>query len=64
MNKILFLTCFIYNFSLSCPTCIGLPRYHERPFFERKSFLAALEKPKAAQPQEKQTTSPATPEKK
>jgi hypothetical protein len=27
-----------------CPTCIGLPRdNHERPFFERKSFVAALQ---------------------
>jgi len=36
-----------------CPTCIGLPRPHERPFFERKSFLAALQQPVAQKQQEK-----------
>lgn len=44
----------------SCPTCIGLPRLNERPFFERKSFLAALEQPKAQtqQPQDSKKTEP------
>lgn len=49
---------------ICCPTCIGLPRPHERPFFERKSFLAALQQPNAQkqqkptdkQPQEKTST--------
>lgn len=30
---------------LSCPTCIGLPRPGERPFFERKAFLAIVKPP-------------------
>lgn len=34
---------------LACPTCIGLPRPGERPFFERKSFLAAVQQPTAPQ---------------
>jgi hypothetical protein len=38
-----------------CPTCIGLPRSHERPFFERKSFLAALQQTNTQKQPEKNT---------
>jgi hypothetical protein len=46
-----------------CPTCIGLPRnLHERPFFERKSFVAALQEQKAAP--KKSNVAPAAPQQK
>ncbi len=53
MHKNLLLLLLIPTFTAACPTCIGLPRLNERPFFERKSFLAALQQPgKKQQPQD------------
>jgi hypothetical protein len=37
---IFMVTTFASIFLNSCPTCIGLPRPNERPFFERKAFLS------------------------
>jgi hypothetical protein len=53
MKKVAALLFFVANSSLyGCPTCIGLPRSpHERPFFERKSFLAAVQQPSAQKQQ-------------
>lgn len=45
MKKIIALLTCLTSPLFSCPTCIGLPRPLERPFFERKSFLAALKQP-------------------
>jgi hypothetical protein len=47
-----------------CPTCIGLPRSpHERPFFERKSFLAAVQEQKPT-PTKKSNAAPTVPQQK
>jgi hypothetical protein len=56
MKKVVALLFLVANSSFyGCPTCIGLPRSpHERPFFERKSFLAAIQQPKT----QKQQSSP------
>lgn len=52
-----FIFCTLFSASLfSCPTCIGLPRPNERPFFERKSFLAAVQTPMANSPKQQQKT--------
>lgn len=48
-------------FLKTCPTCIGLPRPGERPFFERKAFLSIMQQDnpkiqKSAQNQQKNST--------
>jgi hypothetical protein len=47
-----FFTFFMPNL-LSCPTCVGLPRPGERPFFERQALLSLID----MNPPKKQHTS-------
>lgn len=56
-----FTLCAHFSASLiSCPTCIGLPRPNERPFFERKSFLAAVQPAMASPSKQQKMQTPST----
>gem|GEM_PF-5675209 len=58
MKIILALLCFLYvSTTFTCPTCVGLPRLDQRPFFERPQLLNLMQAPKVSQPQHNNSTS-------